>query len=83
MILNHIFACKKTGSTRNDKSKNQPSIQPTNQSKIRESHCGVVAKVLDYDKLVREFALQLRYYVHFRTNTLRKGMNSLFLTTMG
>ena len=35
--------------------------------------CGIV---------VREFVLQLRYYVHFRANTLGKGMNPLILPAM-
>ena len=29
--------------------------------------------------VVREFVLQSRYYVHFRANTLGKGMNPLIL----
>ena len=29
----------------------------------------------DNDIVVTEFKLQSRYYVHFRTNTLGKGMN--------
>ena len=37
----------------------------------------VVANVLDYDVLVGEFELQSRNYVHFLTNTDRKGMNFL------
>ena len=31
--------------------------------------------MLDCDLEVSEFELQLRYYVHFRINILRKGMN--------
>ena len=31
----------------------------------------------------REFELQSRYYVHFRTNTLGEGMNPLILPAMG
>ena len=31
----------------------------------------------------REFELQSRYYVHFRANTLVKGMNPLILPAMG
>ena len=38
---------------------------------------GVVANVLDCDVTVSEFELQLHYYVHFRTNILRKSMNPL------
>ena len=37
-------------------------------------------KVLDSEN---EFELQSRYYVHFRTNTLRKGMNARILLAMG
>ena len=44
---------------------------------------GVVAKVLDYSVVVNEFDHQNRYYVHFRTNTLGKGMNPLILLAIG
>ena len=37
---------------------------------------GSMANVLDCDIVVSESELQLRYYVHFRTKTLRKGMNT-------
>ena len=40
------------------------------------SPCRVMAKTLDCGLEVSEFELQLRYYVHFWTNALRKGMNS-------
>ena len=39
--------------------------------------CGIVANVLDYDIIVNQFKLHLCYYVHFWTNILGKGMNSL------
>ena len=39
----------------------------------------VMVKVLECGILVSGFELQLRYYVHIRTNTLRKGMNPLIL----
>ena len=42
---------------------------------------GVV--VLDCGIVVREFVLQSRYYVHFRANTLGKGMIPLILPAMG
>ena len=35
------------------------------------------------ESVAREFELQSRYYVHFRTNTLGKGINPLILTAMG
>ena len=33
--------------------------------------------------VVSEFELQSRYYVHFQTNTLGKGTDSLILAAMG
>ena len=35
----------------------------------------VMVKVLDCDQKVSGFELQSRYYVHFRTNILGKGIN--------
>ena len=39
----------------------------------------VMAKSMDCEIVVSEFVLQSRYYVHFRANTLGKGMNPLIL----
>ena len=39
--------------------------------------------VMDCGIIVSEFVLQSRYYVHFRANTLGKGMNALILPAMG
>ena len=44
---------------------------------------GVMVKAMDFGTVVSEFELQLHYYVHFRTNTLGKGMNPLILPTIG
>ena len=44
---------------------------------------GVMVKAMDCGILVSEFVFQSRYYVHFRTNTLGKGMNPLILPAMG
>ena len=44
---------------------------------------GVMVKAMDCAIVVREFVLQSRYYVHFRANTLGKGMNPLILPAMG
>ena len=44
---------------------------------------GVMVKALDCVIIVREFVLQLRYYIHFWANTLGKGMNPLILPAMG
>ena len=44
---------------------------------------GVIVKSMDDRIVVSEFVLQSRYYVHFWTNTLGKGMNPLILPAMG
>ena len=49
----------------------------------RECPRGVMVKVMDCGIVVSEFVLQSCYYVHFRANTLGKGMNPLILPTMG
>ena len=43
---------------------------------------GVVANVLDSDLVVSEFEFQSRYYIHFRTSALEKGMNLLLHPAM-
>ena len=40
-------------------------------------------KAMDCGIVVSEFVLQSRYYVHFRANTLGKGMKPLILPAMG
>ena len=42
-----------------------------------------MVKAMDCGIVVSEFELQLRYYVHFQTNTLGKDMNPLILPAMG
>ena len=42
-----------------------------------------MVKAMDCGIVVREFVLQSRYYVHFRANTLGKGMNPLILPAIG
>ena len=44
---------------------------------------GVMFKVLDCGIVVREFELQLRYYVHFWTSILGKGMTLPILPVRG
>ena len=39
----------------------------------------IVANVLDSNIVASEFEHQSRYYIHFQTNTLRKGINLLFI----
>ena len=41
---------------------------------VKAMACGIVES---------KFVRQSRYYVHFRTNTLGKGMNPLILPAMG
>ena len=43
----------------------------------------VMIKAMNWACVVSEFVLQSRYYVHFRANTLGKGMNPLILPAMG
>ena len=38
---------------------------------------GVMVKAMVCEIVAREFEIQLRYYVHFQTNTFGKGMNPL------
>ena len=44
---------------------------------------GVMVKAMECRIVACEFVLQSRYYVHFRANTLGKGMNPLILLSMG
>ena len=44
---------------------------------------GVMVKVIDCGIVVRVFVLQSRHYVHFRADTLGKGINTLILQAMG
>ena len=46
-------------------------------------HRGVMVKALNCRIVEHKFELQLCNYVHFRTNTLGKGMNPLILPSMG
>ena len=55
----------------------------SNSLKPERGPRGVMVKAMDCGIVVREFVLQSRYYVHFRANTLGKGMNPLILPAMG
>ena len=44
---------------------------------------GVMVKAMDCGIVVSEFVIHSRYYVHFRANTIRKGMSPLILPAMG
>ena len=57
-------------------------LQSSSITEASPSDCcprGVTVKAMNCGIVVREFVLQSRYYVHFRANTLGKGMNPLFL----
>ena len=55
----------------------QSNIKNLKTSIQRRIFCVLVTKVLDREIEVCLFKLQLCYYVHFRTNTLRKVMKPL------
>ena len=42
-----------------------------------------MVKAMDFGIIVSEFEIQSRYYVHFQTNTLGKGMNPFIFQAMG
>ncbi len=46
---------------------------------LRRCPRGVMVKARDFGIVISEFELKSRYYVHFRTNTLGKGMNPRIL----
>ena len=50
---------------------------------MTENPCGVIGKVLDCCFEVDKFELQLGYYIHFQTDTLRKSLNLLIPPSMG
>ena len=50
---------------------------------IRGCPSGVTVKAMDCGIVVSEFVFQSCYYVHFRPNTLGKGMNPLILPDVG
>ena len=50
---------------------------------VEGCHCGVTVKAFVCGIVVRDFELQSRYYVYFRTNTIVKGMKPVILAFMG
>ena len=53
------------------------------KQRLRGCPSGVMVKAMDCGIVVCEFILQSCYYVHFRVNTLGKGMNPLILPATG
>ena len=49
---------------------------------ILYGHHSIIAKVQDAGLEISEIELQSCYYIHFQTNTLGKGMNTLILPVM-
>ena len=47
---------------------------------VPKSLCGTVVNVQNCDFVQSEFELQSRCHVHFQTNTLRKGLDTLIST---
>ena len=54
-----------------------------NETEPRGCPRSVMVKAMVYKIVAREFELQSRYYVHFRANTLGKGMNLLIPPSYG
>ena len=44
---------------------------------------GVMVKAIDCGIVVSEFVLQSHYYVHFRANTIGKGMDTPYPSSYG
>ena len=76
--LQQYQLARKTPSPNNKETNKNKKV--TNKNKAKR---GVMVKSLDCGIIVREFVVQSRYYVHFRTNTIWKGMNPLILPAMG
>ena len=77
---------KKNSNKVTNEKKNQIKIHYINvtfyQALYRGCPRGIMVKAMDCGIVVSEFVLQSRYYVHFRANTLGKGMNPHILQTM-
>ena len=54
-----------------------------NYKAYRVESSKLMAKKLDFDIVGSEFELQSCYYVHFRTDTIWKGMNPLITQARG
>ena len=73
---NYYGLCKEYGCNLQDIRVNWPRIY---HDLLIGCPRGVMVKAMNCGIVVREFVLQSRYYVHFRANTLGKGMNPLIL----
>ena len=55
----------------------------TSVKQIRWCHRGVMVKAMDCGIVVSEFVLQSRNYLHFRANTLGKGIKPPYPLSYG
>ena len=76
IILKTIHEREQTHARTRTNDKKEPIL-------IRACPCGVMVKVMDCRIVVSEFVLQSRYYVHYRANTLGKGMNPIIFPAVG
>ena len=76
---NHLTVCKEWAQS----FLNMLSTKCVNKSYRGVWPRGVMVKATDCGIVLSEFELQSRYYVHFRTNILGKGMNPLILLAIG
>ena len=60
-----------------------PFLWPYNLGGLFNAIAILVIKAMDFGIVVSEFEFQSRFYVHFGTNTLGKGMNPLIIPAMG
>ena len=60
-----------------------PAAVIDNDTHKRGCPCGVMVKAMDSGIVVCEFELQSRYYVHFQTNTLGKGIEPPYPPSYG
>ena len=84
-----LYRCVLTHHLKNEENAIQNISQGTLKIKLRlrlnasKWGGGYPRGVMGCEIVVCEFVLQSCYYVHFRANTLGKGMNPLILTAMG
>ena len=60
-------------------------IRKEQRDKNKNRGCprGVMVKAMDFGIVVSEFVFQSRYYVHFRANTLGKGIEPPYPPSYG